>query len=245
MGPIHDSHVLVLIHIFGGCLGIITGFLALSLRKGSRNHRRVGTVFTATMMIMAAVAAYMAFRGTEVKGPNIGNVFGGILTFYLVGTAWLTARRKDGRGGRLDAAAMLIPVTVGVVITWLGVGVAQLPGAVKEGVPAVAYFFMGIIALLCAVGDLRFLIWGIAGAQRIARHLWRMTFGLWIAASSFFIGQPQVFPRWMHQSHILFLPSLLILVLLCYWLIRVLAGKQYKKRKPPPPAAGQLPDTGA
>src|SRR5215469_13133021 len=98
----HDSHVLVFIHIFGGCLGIITGFAALFLKKGSRWHRRMGNVFFPSMLIMSAVATYMAFFGTEVKGPNMANVMGGSLTFYMVSTAWLAARHEDGQRGPLD-----------------------------------------------------------------------------------------------------------------------------------------------
>jgi len=46
---------------------------------------------------MGAFAAYLAIVRNQ---PN--NIGGGILTVYLVGTAWLTARRKDGETSRLD-----------------------------------------------------------------------------------------------------------------------------------------------
>jgi len=40
-------------------------------------------------------------------------------------------------------------------------------------------FFMAAIALLCAAGDARMLLRvGVFGKQRVARHLWRMCFGL-------------------------------------------------------------------
>jgi hypothetical protein len=49
--------------------------------------------------------------------------------------------------------------------------------------------------LLAAVGDVRMLArGGITGARRIGRHAWRMSFGLFIATGSFFLGQQQVFP---------------------------------------------------
>lgn len=44
------------------------------------------------MLTMAIFAVYLAITRHQ---PN--NIGGGILTFYLIGTAWLTARRKDGR----------------------------------------------------------------------------------------------------------------------------------------------------
>jgi hypothetical protein len=50
-------------------------------------------------------------------------------------------------------------------------------------------FFMGSVMLLAGAGDVRMLVrGGVFGAKRIARHLWRMCFGLFIAAGSFFLG---------------------------------------------------------
>src|SRR5437773_11478531 len=49
--------------------------------------------------------------------------------------------------------------------------------------------FMGSVCLLAAAGDVRMLVrGGVAGVKRISRHLWRMCFGLFIAAGSFFFG---------------------------------------------------------
>jgi len=50
-------------------------------------------------------------------------------------------------------------------------------------------FFMGSVMLLAGAGDVRMLVrGGVLGAKRIARHLWRMCFGLFIAAGSFSWG---------------------------------------------------------
>ncbi len=86
--------------------------------------------------------------------------------------------------------------------------------------PHKAAFVFVVIACLCSALDLRMLLKGVRGNQRIARHLWRMCLGLWFAASSFFIGQPQVFPHWLNQTYLLFLPSIGILVAMFYWLIK-------------------------
>ena len=43
------------------------------------------------------------------------------------------------------------------------------------------YFFLGSIALLAAVGDVRMLVrGGISGTQRLMRHFWRMCFALFL-----------------------------------------------------------------
>lgn len=232
----HDSHILVFIHIVCGSTGILTGFLALFLRKGSRPHRRVGNVFVGAMLTMAAAATYMAYVGTEVSPPNVLNVLMGLLTFYLVTTAWLTGRRKDGERSWVDGAWMLVALGVGLTQWRYGFLAAGSPTGEFQHSDASPYFFFGSIALLAAVLDLRQLVWGVHGAHRIARHLWRMSFGLWIATTSLFLGQPQVFPHWMHAADLVFIPPLAVGMLLLYWLIRVLFGKRYKRKTAAKPA---------
>ncbi len=76
------------VHICAGSLGLLSGTAAMVFRKGSRRHVLAGRVFVASMLTMGAFAVYLAVHNQE---PN--NIGGGILTVYLIGTAWLTARR--------------------------------------------------------------------------------------------------------------------------------------------------------
>jgi hypothetical protein len=96
-------------------------------------------------------------------------------------------------------------------------------------------FFMGSVCLLAAAGDVRMLVrGGVVGAKRIARHLWRMCFGLFIAAGSFFLGPSNRPLRLLsavglgqHLSPALFSTTLYLiltilpLILLIFWLVRV------------------------
>src|SRR5258708_37888358 len=95
----------LIVHICGGTLGLLSGTAAIAFRKGSPRHVLAGKVFVASMLTMAAFAVYLA---TVRHQPN--NIGGGIFTFYLIGTAWLTARRRDGETIRLDWVALLIPL---------------------------------------------------------------------------------------------------------------------------------------
>jgi hypothetical protein len=226
----HDSHILVLIHITAGTLGIFSGFLAMALRKGSPRHRLVGNVFTVSMLTMSSVAAYMAYVGTEVKQPTFGNVMGGMFTFYLVGTAWLAARHKDGERGAIDWVAFLFISAIVVGLYAYGLGYMHPAVPTVEDPPAAVPFILGSIALIAAIMDLRMLVWGISGAQRIIRHLWRMCFATWFAASSLFLGQPQVFPLWLHKTHLLVVPSLVIHIYTIYWIIRTVRNNAYKQK---------------
>jgi hypothetical protein len=71
---------------------------------------------------------------------------------------------------------------------------------------------------------------GIAGTQRIARHLWRMCFALFIAAASIFLARQQVFPALFRRTGVLFFLSFLPLMLMIFWLIRVRFKNAYKEK---------------
>ncbi len=182
------------------------------------------------MLTMGAFATYLAITRNQ---PN--NIGGGILTVYLIGTAWVTARRRDGETSRFDWIALLIPLTLGI-LSWMGgIKTVRSGASSQDGVPVGMTFFMGSVMLLAAAGDVRMLVrGGVAGTKRIARHLWRMCFGLFIAAGSFFFGgsnrplrllstvgigkylSPAIF-----NTPLYLVLTLLPLVLLIFWLIRV------------------------
>jgi len=228
---------ILVVHICAGTAGLLSGTAAMSFRKGSPRHVLAGKVFVASMLAMAVVAVYLAIVRNQ---PN--NIGGGILTFYLIGTAWLTARRRDGETSRLDWVAFLIPLALGI-LTWMtGLRVLRSGASSLDGVPVGMTFFMGSIMLLAAAGDVRMMLrGGVFGAQRIARHLWRMCFGLFIAAGSFFLGPSNRPLRLLsavglgqHLSPALFSTSLYLiltmlpLILLIFWLVRVRFPNAYK-----------------
>jgi len=239
------------IHIFAGTVAMLSGAAAMFFRKGSARHVLAGRVFVASMLIMAVGAVYLA---TVKHQP--GNISGGILTFYLIGTAWLTARRKDGETSRFDWVALLIPLALGS-LTWINaIRVVRSGASSQDGVPVGMSFFMGSVMLLAAAGDARMLVrGGVFGAKRIARHLWRMCFGLFIAAGSFFLGPlnrplrllsavglgQHLSPALFNTALYLFL-SLLPLILMIFWFIRVRFTNAFKAKPiPPAPDAYSLP----
>jgi len=214
------------VHISAGVVGILSGTAAMSFRKGSPRHALAGKIFVIAMMTMSSSAVYLAFMKHQM-----GNVLGGTFAFYLVTTAWLTAKRGDGETSLFDWGTLLIPLLVGIGL-WIS-GLKVVYGHVKstDGVPVGMHFFMGSVMLLAAAGDIRMLVRGcVFGAKRIVRHLWRMCFGLFVATGSFFLGQQQVFPTWLRGSPALFVPALLPLALLIFWLFRVWFTSTYRKK---------------
>jgi uncharacterized membrane protein len=224
---------ILLVHICAGTIGLVSGAAAIVFRKGSPRHVLAGRVFVVSMLTMAVLATYLAI--VKHQPSNIG---GGILTFYLIGTAWLTARRKDGETSRLDWVLLLIPLTLGI-LTWMsGIKIVRSGASSQDGVP------VGSIMLLAAAGDLRMLVrGGLFGAKRIARHLWRMCFGLFIASGSFFLGPSnrplrllsrvglgQHLPAALFSTGLYLILTLLPLILLIFWLLRVRFSSAYKRK---------------
>jgi hypothetical protein len=236
-------------HICAGTLGLLSGTAALSFRKGSPRHVLAGRIFAASMLTMAVLAVYLAIVRHQ---PN--NIGGGITTFYLILTAWLTARRRDGETSPFDWVVLLIPLALGV-LTWMnGIKVVRSGATSQDGVPVGMTFFMGSVILLAGAGDLRMLLsGGVRGAKRIARHLWRMCFGLFIAAGSFFLGPSNRPLRLLsavglgqHLSPVLFRTTLYLiltvlpLVMLIFWLLRVRLTNAYKGSLQPASASPDL-----
>ena len=115
------------LHISAGIVGILSGAAAMSFRKGSARHALAGKVFVIAMLTLAASAVYLALMKHQ-----LGNVLGGTFTFYLVATAWMTARRGDGKTGIFDWVALLIPLLVGTALLILGLEVVLWPREVAS-----------------------------------------------------------------------------------------------------------------
>jgi hypothetical protein len=85
------------------------------------------------------------------------------------------------------------------------------------------------VLLAAAAGDVRILRFGVPrGGPRLARHLWRMCFGLFIAAGSFFSIRERVakiLPEPFTTGPMRALPILLVFGAMFYWLWRVRARR--------------------
>jgi uncharacterized membrane protein len=218
---------LLILHISGGILGILSGFVAMFLRKGSQWHALAGKAFVASMLTMASCGALLAFMKHETN-----NVFGGILTIYLVATAWTTAHRRDGQTFTYDWGAVLVGFLITAFILTYGIKVAANPTGPADGTPAFAYFFIGSVALLSSVGDIRMVLrGGVFGSQRLVRHLWRMSFSLFIGSASLFLARPHLFPNILRATYIIPLLGVAPLLLMIFWLIRVRFAKVYKTHR--------------
>ncbi len=208
------STILVLTHICGATIGILSGFLAMIVRKGSGLHAAAGTIFFVSMLGMSTSAVIIA----GFIRPVPLNVVAGSLTFYLVLTAWWTARHRQGGTSPFDWFGLALALAVGAGAFIFGIRAVGKPGAG----PAVAFFIFGSVALLFAASDVRLLArGGVTGARRISRHLTRMCLALLIATLSFFPGQAKLFSKAVRANNFMYVPHLLLVGAMIYWLIRM------------------------
>jgi uncharacterized membrane protein len=212
-------------HILAGSIGIVSGFVALYAAKGARVHRKSGIVFVYAMLAMAFLGAGIA--AVRNVAPQ-SNVPAGLLTAYLVITGLTTVRPIPGWSRRFDIALMLAALAIALADFALGISAYMSPNQKLHWV-IVPFSIFGTIGLLASAGDLRMIrAGGLKGMARIARHLWRMCFALFIATSSFFLGQAKVFPKAIRIPGLLAVPVLAVLVTMLYWMWRVKVRGTYR-----------------
>jgi uncharacterized membrane protein len=201
-------------HFATGLTALAAGFVAVAVRKGGAWHRRSGLVFVYAMLATGVTATGIALYE--------GKSAGGVVIVYVVFTAWTAVRPLPRAGRRVDVALMALAFALAVSEYARGFTALGRPGGQIGGVPAGMMFFMATILLLAAVGDARMIrAGGIQGARRVARHLWRMSFGLFMASGSFFLGQMKFIPEPVRIFPVILFLAVSPLLVLLYWMWRV------------------------
>lgn len=210
--------VALAVHFAAGLVSIVAGIVALSVVKGGRLHKQCGLVFTSAMVVLGLTAV-----GIGMYENSPGQVFGGLLAAYLVCSAMMTVRSFRGIGQRFNVALMVLAFTLAVVMLYGGVTEWVDPTVKVVGRPRVVPPLIGgTIMLLAAIGDLRAIRAGsLQGSRRLARHLWRMCFGLFVATGSFFLGQMNFIPEPVRNLPLLLVVAFAPILFLIYWMWRV------------------------
>lgn len=174
-------------------------------------------VFVFAMVTMGLSGALIAaLTSVEVS------VIAGLSATYLVVTALTTVRPRTTFVRRLDAGAMVVGLVVGLTGVALGFITITSPTGLRDGLPGFPFFVLGLPALLGGVSDVRILrSSSLRGTSRLVRHLWRMSYALFIAALSFFLGQADELPEVLQHPALLALPVLAVPATMLYWLWRV------------------------
>jgi len=215
-----------LFHAAAGATGIITGIVAVATLKGGSTHRAAGKIFVAAMVIAALSAVYLAF-----KMETTAFVGAAVLIIYFMLTAWMAVKRREHESGWFEIIAFLVAASGATAMYYAWSQALGDPDALLGGLPLLVF---AIVATLCALGDLSVILRrGLAGRQRILRHLWRMHLGFFAAVGSFFPGQLQMFPEYIQNIRplvVLFIPPFSIAALMLFWLAYVILSGKFASR---------------
>ncbi len=218
-------NVLLGTHILGGALGLIAGFIALYTAKGASAHRAAGRVFVVSMLTMTFTA--LVVESVRRASPAT-NATGALLTAYLVTTGFTTLR-PPAKGARwISRVGTALALGVGLICLVFGFE-AIAAGGERDGMPAFPFFLFGVVGVVGGVGDVRAArAGGVAGRGRLARHLWRMCFALFIATLSFFLGQTDQIPEVLRIPVLLAAPVLAVPLTMFFWLWRVRRRRSHR-----------------
>lgn len=205
-----------IIHTPAGTIGLVAAAVALFAKKGGAFHRKAGTCFTISMLIML-ISGFVA----AVLKESTDDMFLSAVVMYTVFTAWLTAHHKKDEIGLLEQGALVWILAVAIAAlfmsaSWRGVGTPN------------AYPFWAGFAVFCAIGDVYNLYRsGLSGSQRVIRHVWRIGFSLIWAALALTDKIVKILGSNMKElpqeqlTYIIALPTLLILITIVYWIMNI------------------------
>ena len=142
--------MILLVHILTGGLGLLSGYVALSVAKGAPLHRKSGMLFVCVMLTMSVTG--MLISAVEGVAPAI-NIPSALLTFYLVITSLTTVRppllvalarsRRDVDGDRRSAWSASRSRS------------GRSASGGREAGMAYPLVMFGVVALLASAGDRR------------------------------------------------------------------------------------------
>jgi hypothetical protein len=215
-----------LFHAAMGAMGIVTGIIALASPKGGPFHIISGRIFVAAIVLTALSAVRLA-----IKAEEFGFIGAGALVVYFMLTAWMAVKRREHESGWFEIGAFLVAAAGASAMYYAWLQALQDPDALFGGLPILIF---AIVATLCALGDLSVVLRrGLAGKQRIMRHLWRMHLGFFAAVGSFFPGQLEMFPVWIQNIRpliLLFIPPFSVAGIMLVWLVYVVFSKPFARR---------------
>jgi hypothetical protein len=206
----------LLLHIAAGLVALAAGAAAAAVRKGGGLHARAGTAFMVSMLMLGVTASTLKLLAGQ---PG----FNGLFVVYFVVTAWSAARLRESRGGRLELAAGLGAIAFAALTVYGG-----LAGTSTTPLGQAPVFAAAALCALAGALDLSTLRRRMSGLQRISRHLWRVSFGFFIATGSFFLGEQDVLPAALRGSALLWLVALSPFALMAFWLVRLRLPQRFR-----------------
>lgn len=158
-----------------------------------------------------------------IGAKDAGNFVAGALTIYAVATGWATARHQEKTAGLFEGVAGVIALACALGGYWSAYLISVGAKAADNPYIVTATIIISSVMALAALGDFSVVLRrGLSGRQRIARHLWRVCFGLVIAVGSFAAQGARILPDWFPGGQAILASLGLVIATMAFWLVRVL-----------------------
>ncbi|GLR69346.1 hypothetical protein [Agaribacter marinus] len=225
-----EFSISLVFHIITGSIAVIAGVIALFVKKGKKTHRQSGRWFFYSMILMAITGAILSI----ILSMPI-TFIGSVLTIYLIVSSWTLVKNPPNTIRQYDYIYPVVGLTIAAISGYFAYQANLSPDGLYYNYPAGPYLFMAVPASIATLFDIRMLITkGLKGPSRLARHLWRMCFSLFIAIGSFMeqglksIDLSQYVDQWLID-----LPSNIIILATVFYLVKVHLGKWLARKRLP------------
>ena len=201
-------NILIYVHAFSGGVGLVTGIISVSTKKGSLTHKKAGKIFSYSMVTSSLISLVVA------RMPGHENLFLfliGIFTLYMVlaGNRALTFKSKIKLKANivdyLISGTMLLTSAIMIIIGTLGM--------IQKTDNSVLYIFFGGFGILLTLNDFKtFRTFRENRDARLKSHLGRMIGALIASTTAFMIAGLNI-----GTLFIWILPSILGTGYILYW----------------------------
>lgn len=215
--------ILIYIHAIFGGIGLISGIGNFVLAKRNRLHKKLGRIFSYSMIISSLTSLVIA------KLPHHENLFLfliGIFTIYMVlsGNRALTFKRKTK--AKADVVDLLISGTM--LLISIGMSIIGVIGMVQKIDHGMLYLFFGSFGILMTLRDFwTYKMYKIHKNAWLKSHIGRMVGALIASVTAFIVAGLN-----LTSTVVWLVPTLIGTAYIIYW--------NRKLKSPSPSFTGSL-----
>lgn len=198
-------NILLCIHIAGGGISLLLGFIILCLKKGNKRHRLLGNLYGYALGIASVVAIPMSYLH-----PNYFLFIISVFTIYMLLTGKRYLQKKELSNVTItDWILTILIATFGTA--FIGFGILHI---IKSNVFGIVFIVFGLISYVFVYQDyLNFTGKSTVKNFYLITHLQRFIGSYIAAATAFLVVNNNLLPSvlaWL-------LPTILIVPLIIKW----------------------------
>ncbi len=209
--------LIIWFHLLFGSTALLSIFVAMSCKKGSKAHRLAGNIYVISMLLVLIAATLLS-----ILNSNLFLFLVALFSGYMVYTGWRLASNRNQQFNKIDKAVVLSMLLVSV--SMVGVGIWMY---FQDQALATVISVFGLIGGGFALVDINRLKqkpqtpevipgWP-AGQERIVLHITRIGGACIATITAVFVVNIQTKPEYIAWL----LPTAIAIPLIFYWVKRI------------------------